>query len=254
MSVLAKAEAQKIIDYYGISSPEEIELNIISSGLGVYIEEKDIDGSEGRITHDGKRGFIAVNSQITYLPKKRFVIAHELGHFRLHKNTRLFNCEKEVFFNWQAKGSQESEANIFAAELLMPEIFFKRFVTGKMISLNLLSETANYFKTSLTSTAFRYADIGTHPIALVFCTDGLVSWSNINKDFTYQFIPHGMKVSKNSYAYEFFNNLPVPQTPEEIPLDAWFSNSYKYQSNKFIFEQCFPLPEFNAVLVLLWEK
>ncbi|NMB81569.1 MAG: ImmA/IrrE family metallo-endopeptidase, partial [Ignavibacteria bacterium] len=86
MSILAKAEAQKIIDYYGISSPEEIELNIISSGLGVYIEDKDIDGSEGRITHDGKRGFIAVNSQITYLPKKRFVIAHELGHFRLHKN------------------------------------------------------------------------------------------------------------------------------------------------------------------------
>ena len=49
MLKLAKAEAQKIIDYYAITLPEEINLEIILAGFGIIIEEKEIDGSEGRI-------------------------------------------------------------------------------------------------------------------------------------------------------------------------------------------------------------
>ena len=254
MSILAKAEAQKIIDYYGIISPENIDLNIIAAGLGVYIEEKDIEGAEGRITHNGKNGIIAVNSRIDYTPKKRFTIAHELGHFRLHKSTKLFGCTKETFFDFQNDRSQETEANVFAAELLMPETIFRKYVKGKMISQKLLSDTSTFFGTSLQSTAFRYAETGPHPIAIVFCEDGQVKWSKINRDFNYKFIPFGMRVSKNSYAFDFFEGKTIPTSPEEISLEAWFSEAYNYKANKFIFEQCFQFKEINALLVILWER
>ena len=113
--------------------------------------------SEGRITHNGKKGIIVVNSKVNYIPKKRFTIAHELGHFRLHKNTTLYGRNKESFLDFNDKDSQESDANIFAAELLMPEIIFKNYVRRKMISLDLIIDVSDYFRTSLQSTAFRYA-------------------------------------------------------------------------------------------------
>lgn len=254
MSVLARAEAKKIIDHYGITKPAEINLEIISAGLGVFVEEKSIEGSEGRITHNGKNGFIVVNSNISYKPQKRFVVAHELGHFKLHSETKLFNCNKEALFNWQQKNSIEGDANTFAAELIMPENIFRSFITKKIFSLDLIKETASAFETSITSTAFRYSDIGNHPIAIVFCKDWTVKWSNFNKDFPYKFIPNGVTVSNNSYSYDFFAKKPVPSTPEEIPIDAWFTNSNNYQPNKVVFEQCFPFPDFNSILVLLWEK
>ena len=53
--------------------------------------------------------------------------------------------------------------------------------------------------------------------------------------------------------YNLFEGKPIPQSPEEIPLDAWFSESYKFQPNTFIFEQCLKFAELNSVLVILWE-
>jgi Zn-dependent peptidase ImmA (M78 family) len=254
MSALAKAEAIKIIEYYGITKPEQINLEIISAGFGVFVEEKEIDGSEGRITHNGKRGIIVVDSKIIYQAQKRFIIAHELGHFRLSNQSKLFSCDQGSFLNWQQKFSNESEANIFAAELLMPEKMFKRFTTKKMISFDLIKDISNFFETSITSSAFRYAEIGNHPVALIYCVDSKVKWAKINEHFTHQFIQYGMKISQNSYTFEFFNGKATPITPEEVPTDAWFMESFNYQPNSFIYEQCFGFPNFNAVLVLLWEK
>jgi len=45
-----------------------------------------------------------------------------------------------------------------------------------------------------------------------------------------------MRVSNNSHAYDFFEGKPIPQSPEEIPIDAWFSESYNYKPNTFIFD------------------
>lgn len=254
MSILAKAAAKKILEYYGISHPNEIDVIAMAAGKNAFVDEQEMKGFEGRIIWTKNNSIITVNSNIKYKPKKRFVIAHELGHFELHKNARMFSCDKYSFLDWHSKGSQESEANIFAAELLMPETMFKEYSKGKMISLELISKLAETFETSITSTAFRYADIGNHPIAIVFCVDGIVKWKKINEEFTYQYIPNSMKVSKNSYAYDFFEGKVLPRTPDEIPLNAWFSSCYNYQPNKYIFEQCHPISEINAVLVILWER
>ena len=63
-----------------------------------------------------------------------------------------------------------------------------------------------------------------------------------------------MEISRNSYTFDFFEGNEIPKAPEEIPLEAWFSESFSFEPNKFIFEQCFPLTGLNAVLVVLWEK
>ena len=57
--------------------------------------------------------------------RKRFAIAHELGHWFLHENeSQFFVCTAEQMREY--KGSPtEVEANIFASELLMPTFLFR---------------------------------------------------------------------------------------------------------------------------------
>src|SRR5205807_9359977 len=60
---------------------------------------------------------------IPELGRRRFVIAHELGHLLLgHGSDILKLCDEGDLLEW-AKGQRpyENEANEFAAELLMPE-------------------------------------------------------------------------------------------------------------------------------------
>ena len=61
---------------------------------------------------------IGYNQNINYF-RKRFTIAHELGHFLLK------HLIKEHEINFYDKDPQEKEANQFAAELLMPLEFIK---------------------------------------------------------------------------------------------------------------------------------
>lgn len=254
MYAVAKAKAKKIIEYYGFEEPNEIDLEIIAAGLDVFIDYKEIDGAEGRITHNGKRGYITINSKIQLEVKKRFIIAHELGHFNLHFHNSLYSCDAKVFSRWTSVNDPETEANTFAAELLMPESMFLKKTNSKYPSTNLIKQLASEFNCSIISTAFRYSDIGQHPTAIVYCQDGKIKWSNSNKDFRYKFIRPGNEVSKNSYTYNYFYEDYNSTRYEKVLLDAWYLEDNNYKKNRYIFEQLIYYPEFNGVLVLLWEN
>jgi Zn-dependent peptidase ImmA (M78 family) len=57
--------------------------------------------------------------------RQNFSVAHEIGHYILHKKN--FVDEPEQFWRDEAekKSDEELEANFFAAELLMPEEIFR---------------------------------------------------------------------------------------------------------------------------------
>ncbi len=76
---------------------------------------------------------ITVNSALSYEGQKRFVIAHELGHFFLHPDTRqVETVVAEQIANWsEHQETEEYEANLFAAEFLMPRSLFSLRIKGK---------------------------------------------------------------------------------------------------------------------------
>jgi len=91
-----------------------------------------------------KQAIIGVNAS-HHENRKRFTLAHELGHFILHEGQTVHIDEnpKRLPFRINlrdeesAKGSDddEKEANLFAAELLMPAKFLERDLKGKDIDL-----------------------------------------------------------------------------------------------------------------------
>src|ERR1700683_3832334 len=78
----------------------------------------------GALIRNGKSAVIAVNSA-QHENRQRFTIAHEIGHFLLHKGTNLhfdedFSVKFRDALSSKAEDDLEIEANQFAASLLMP--------------------------------------------------------------------------------------------------------------------------------------
>lgn len=108
-----------------------VPVDKIARGLNLQVcslpAEDDISGA---IIRKGDQVIIAVNPA-HHLNRRRFTIAHELGHYFLHKglgehvdeNFRVAwrNADSSKAVNWV-----EIQANRFAAELLMPARFLER--------------------------------------------------------------------------------------------------------------------------------
>ncbi|WP_261516129.1 ImmA/IrrE family metallo-endopeptidase [Chelativorans petroleitrophicus] len=65
---------------------------------------------------------IGVNS-LHHPNRQRFTLAHELGHYLLHRDHAPF--EDGLLFRSDAKNAREREANQFAALVLMPDTEFR---------------------------------------------------------------------------------------------------------------------------------
>ena len=255
MSILAKANAKKLLKELFINKPAQIDLYAIAGCENIFIEERDLLSSEGQLVVNDGMGIISVDNKIAEKGQKKFTIAHELGHyFNTGKKNGSYFCSGLDIRGIKQNITAEVDANDFAAELLMPEGWFCSFTKGKKFDKKILSETAEYFDISLSAAALRYAEIGNHPIAIIMSKDGVVKWSRINKYFSFHFIRNSSKVSNLSYAYEFFNGEKIPDDPEEILADAWFSEDFNYKKDYFLYEQNIPMYRYNSVLTLLWEK
>ncbi len=119
-----------------------------------------IKSSEGMLVcnpKDKSEWGIFVNEDVS-LERQRFTIAHELGHFVLHRAKRLtFNCDKAaVHLSLDDAGAIEREADEFASNLLMPGDVLRDSITNKKIDLYLLSDLAKAFGVSFEALCIRF--------------------------------------------------------------------------------------------------
>jgi len=97
--------------------------------LDDILEHCNLTLKEGSFENDDLAGALDRDKRTIYIAesdpswRKNFTIAHELGHFKLHEDVKT-----DVFFRYQVKqlmspvaDEHESQANWFAASLLMPE-------------------------------------------------------------------------------------------------------------------------------------
>lgn len=110
-------------------APVPIDAIARAQGLDVRYAPTTDDVS-GALVRNGKSAVIAVNSA-QHENRQRFTIAHEIGHFVLHKRTERhfdedFRIDYRNLVSSEATQRNEIEANAFAAALLMPEGFLKK--------------------------------------------------------------------------------------------------------------------------------
>ena len=87
--------------------------------------------------------------------RQRFTIAHELAHYELEHGPRP--RDSAAAFNLYNFDPVESEANRFAAELLMPESWVRWYVDNATVSVTAL---ANAFQVSEVAMKYRLKNLG----------------------------------------------------------------------------------------------
>lgn len=114
----------QILDFLGIAEPP-IDVDAIAHQLGVLVRSVANPGWSGALRSSERVARVFVDSQDPAV-RRRFTLAHELGHLMLHPlGTEFRDRESQPL---QALPRKEREANQFAEELLMPEWLVRPYV------------------------------------------------------------------------------------------------------------------------------
>lgn len=254
MNNFGSLQAQIILKECGLKDLTDFSLEDVAYSYVGGIKEENIKGAEGRIMFNHGEALITINSSITLPGRRRFVLAHELGHFIMHKDQLVAHSDTDKTLNdWYKNGPQEIQANDFAKELLMPTTSFKPLAEGKF-SMKQIDSLAEKFQTSKTATLLRYRDLGSYPLALIFIDNGIIKWTQYSRDFVLQYIPIETKVPVNTVAGDIFyykNDIPI--SPELVDAIEWFPEDFnikKFKNWQF-YEQCFKVSN-TGILSCLW--
>lgn len=249
---IARLKAKSIISEYGLRLPIEIDVEAIASLRGAFVREEALEGCDGRLVKRGGFGIISIKSGIVELGRKRFTVAHELGHFELHDGgVELIACEESDCNQWsQSRNQRETEANVFAAELLLPESMFKPLSENTVPNLSTIENLAREFRTSLLATALRYISFNSHRCAIVISESNRIAWFKASRDFGY-WLERGGKLASDCIATEFFSGKQLPSEMQTVPAHAWI-DSQNINSRSRIQEQSWGFRNYGSVLTLLW--
>lgn len=169
--------------------PEEIALDLCRQRVPnepiTAIKDLKIEGFEGTLVrhpkgHCWKIGY----SSIGRSPERiRFTIAHELGHYLLHRQIKAkFECSELDMHDWDSVAhAMESEADVFASYLLMPLDDFRTQVQSNPVSIDLLKHCADRYGVSLMAAALKWIEIAPRRAVVVAARDGFLLWARSNK-------------------------------------------------------------------------
>ncbi|MEQ1789339.1 MAG: ImmA/IrrE family metallo-endopeptidase [Rickettsiales bacterium] len=133
-----------------------------------------------RVSQSKNEWGIIYNTAIKSSGRINFTLAHEFGHYLLHRMALKdgnIKCTRQDMFEWNSEyGQREAEANEFASYLLMPRNLFENIIKKEPISLHLLQEAADYFNVSLTAAILKWLQFTDKRAMLVVGVDGFVKW------------------------------------------------------------------------------
>lgn len=190
---------------------------------------EDLPGFAGLLksNKDRSKWLIVYNSAVSSPGRIRFTLAHEFGHYLLHRHMQpQFACSQQDMEDWEADERViETEADTFASFLLMPLDDYRRQVTGQVISFDLLSRCAERYGVSLTAAALKWIEIAEKRAVLVASRDDHLLWARSNRAALrsgayFATRRHTIEVPQRSLAHRH-NGIAIQQT-DSIPARVWF--------------------------------
>ena len=155
---------EDIICLFNIEIPiQDIEEFVRSLGGTI---QTDIKYSDGSIEKDGNNSFKIIVSPFQDEKRRRFTIAHELGHLFLHMgyliNQEVWNRQDKNIYHRVGSSEKEYQANEFAAAFLMPKAEYLKIMNENVIEKNEVdtSKIAEYFNVSVEAASNRGKFLG----------------------------------------------------------------------------------------------
>lgn len=241
--------AERLLKSLGITQPHEIELEDIAFYQGAEIRYCDLSGCEADILGYKDRAIISIDRN-RGMARKRFSIAHELGHWHHHRGKKL-QCRVE---DYQPKHRQlaERKANGYAASLLMPRyLVMPRARDHKKLTFKTIEQFAKDFRTSLPATAIRLVEADIWPCMLICHTQQGRKWFTQAPMFHRRWFPKDDLDAESSALDTMFGRSEGDKFPRLIGADAWFDRAEAHQYE--LYEQARRTTN-DEILVLLTIK
>ena len=191
--------------------------------------------------------------------RTRFSLAHELAHFHIEEHRNFlrqggtFDPSIEEFISDTVI---EREADVFAANLLMPTSHIRKEISNGELSCARVKEIAAKFGTSLTSTAIRSIEVSDAPCAIAGIRDGAIAWQFLSQSLIERGCYPAARRSPGSgnaqAQWEAFISGSEVAEYTEAPLSGWF-RTYRDARLPAVFagEHYLPIRPSNTLLVLL---
>lgn len=166
-----------------------VPIEQVARDVGITdFQELEVEGFEGAlITDQHKSKGVILTKAGAPENRRRFTIAHELGHFLMpsHKGNR--QCKPGDLNERRSDTEyrrQETEANRFAAGILMPRPWFKKDM-DKLGDADVthVQELSKRYAASLEATINRYVELTDDICAYVFSKDNVIRYVKRAKGF-----------------------------------------------------------------------
>jgi hypothetical protein len=246
-----RRSAHEILHKFHVEAPDEIDLETIAWQIGrLEIRYGGLENCDGRIIANSSGGGRIRVRDSGSRGRQRFTIAHEIAHFVLHPSPQIDKDDGPLQFTMWHNSGEETEANIFAAELLMPEFLVTPQVRRMEPSLALADRLAEKFETSVLASAIQYINCSNEQVALVLSEGWTIQWSKRSKNFWPRI--RSDQVSRDSAAGERLDGkAPDSDGMVAIPAYAWLSD-YEYDKDHDIMEDSRYLDYYDRSITFLW--
>lgn len=161
--------AKKVIADFQVTEPPVDILNIVKR-IGIELVEYNLgDDTSGVLMIRNKKGTIGYNPKDAQV-RRRFTVAHELGHYLLHRTSNDLFVDNFFLMKFRGNNSytendhvDEQEANAFAAAVLMPENFIddemKNTVYRGLTEIDFIGRLAKKFEVSIPAMTYRLTNL-----------------------------------------------------------------------------------------------
>jgi hypothetical protein len=207
-----------------VDSPEDIDLEVIAFEAGLQIRDRPLVGCEATLVGYGDKGIVSVTTGVSP-ERRRFSIAHEIGHWEQHRG-QSFSCRIEERALDKLARSKEREADDYASSLMMPTgLFMEALRASKAgVSLATVDDLGGTFRASFPAAAIRYAELSGEPVVLVFSGVG----NNRRWQARSKRVPEHLWLNRDLDSDSFASDLVKAGTGTrqtgKMPAEAWFDS------------------------------
>lgn len=146
-----------------------VPVDVIAHRIGLTVQYAVLgDDVSGLLVMEDGGAVIGVNKEHPTV-RQRFTIAHELGHYMLHRGSSELFIDKKysaIFRDTRSSSGEdrmEIQANLFAAAILMPSTLLEEEIEKNEIDLGndyALESLAQRFGVSVQALAYRLSSLG----------------------------------------------------------------------------------------------
>ncbi|WP_309613987.1 ImmA/IrrE family metallo-endopeptidase [Flavobacterium sp.] len=262
IQINSERKIKKLAEFIALKYDEKItplEEIIKEEGLRVFFDNYEKGTFDGMTIYEDDNFFIHINidnGNRIDSARGRFTLAHELGHYLI--DSHRIGLMSGLLEPHPSKTNQkqfyeiEREADYFASCLLMPEERFKKDIFRKKFNFELIVSLSKEYNVSITACAFRFAQIGSHPIMIIYAENGIIKWTYYSEDFPYKYLLNNKKISDSFLMGEYFGN---PMSDISKTSQIWAIDCFNYvqteDSNKKFYEHCMTYKQ--SALSIIWE-